>query len=279
MLMKSPEGMQAADALQQLASSVTLTPHEAGTYERTGVRRFEKIVRFATVDCVKAGWLVKNKGTWIVTEAGAQAYRKFTDPESFHREAYRLYRAWRATQPGKPKTRTKEILLPENEAEESEESATVTFEQAQEQAWGEIERYLQGMNPYDFQQLVADILQAMGYHVSWIAPPGKDGGIDIIAFTDPLGTRPPRIKVQVKRVGQKVNTDGLKAFVAMVKAGDLRHRSLSRPVLPSPPPPYPHLASTTPQSAPDWPRPATTFLAWPGRPRDGRGAGADRRVP
>jgi restriction system protein len=69
------------------------------------------------------------------------------------------------------------------------------------------------MNPFDFQQLVADLLRAMGYHVSWVSPPGKDGGVDIIAYTDPLGTKLPRIKVQVRRVGQKIAMDGLKAFL------------------------------------------------------------------
>nr|WP_289812093.1 hypothetical protein [Xanthomonas arboricola] len=39
-----------------------LTEYEAGDYE-TGGRRFEKIVRFSTVAPVKAGWLVKDKGT------------------------------------------------------------------------------------------------------------------------------------------------------------------------------------------------------------------------
>ena len=52
------------------------------------------------------------------------------------------------------------------------------------------------MDAYDFQKLVADLLKAIGYHVSWIAPPGKDGGVDILAYTDALGTQGPRIKVQ-----------------------------------------------------------------------------------
>lgn len=77
------------------------------------------------------------------------------------------------------------------------------------------------MPPYEFQQLVSEVLQAMSYHVSWIAPPGRDGGVDIVAHTDPLGTKPPRIKVQVKRMGQKVDTEGLKAFIAMVNEDDV----------------------------------------------------------
>lgn len=67
-------------------------------------------------------------------------------------------------------------------------AVSITFEQAEEQAWSEIEQYLRAMNPYDLQELVASLLRAMGYHVSWIAPPGKDGGIDILAWSDPLGT-------------------------------------------------------------------------------------------
>ncbi|MFY2593800.1 hypothetical protein ACOTHJ_02985 [Achromobacter xylosoxidans] len=53
-LMADPEGVQASAALQALASKVQLTPYEVASYE-SGGRRFDKIVRFATVDCVKAG--------------------------------------------------------------------------------------------------------------------------------------------------------------------------------------------------------------------------------
>ena len=98
---------------------------------------------------------------------------------------------------------------------------TQTFEQAEEQAWQEIEGHLQNMNPYDFQHLIGDLLEAMEYHVGWIAPPGKDGGIDVLAFTDPLGTRPPRIKVRVKRQQQKVSVDGLRSFLAVLGDDDV----------------------------------------------------------
>jgi restriction system protein len=84
-----------------------------------------------------------------------------------------------------------------------------------------IEKYLSNLNPYDFQHIVADLLRAMGYHVSWVSPPGKDGGVDVIAHTDPLGTKPPRIKVQVKRVAQKVDKDGLRSFLALVNDNDV----------------------------------------------------------
>src|SRR5664279_5705493 len=79
-LSSNPDGLQAAEALKKLATVVEMTPYEAGLYESTGTRRFEKIIRFATVDCVKAGWLLKNKGVWSITDAGKKAMSAYPDP-------------------------------------------------------------------------------------------------------------------------------------------------------------------------------------------------------
>jgi len=214
LLLPHPAGLPAREALAQLADAVELTEYEQGAYE-SGGRRFEKIVRFATVNCVKAGWLQKAKGSWSVTEAGRVAYERLTDPEAFFRQAIKLFRQWKASQPDA------ESKGPEEAFDDSgAKAASVTFEEAEEQAWSEIARYLGGMQPYDFQDLVAELLRAMGYYVSWVAPPGKDGGIDIVAWSDPLGTRTPRIKVQVKRQAQAVNVEGLRSFMALLGDDD-----------------------------------------------------------
>jgi restriction system protein len=214
-LIKYPEGLQARDALAHVAASVSMTEHESGTYA-AGTRRFEKIVRFATIDAVKAGWLLKSKGVWIVTEAGKDAHKSIPDPEAFYKQAVRLYNEWKASQPD-----AAALTDDETGDDSSGKAVSITFEEAEEQAWSEISQYLAGMKPYDFQELVASLLRAMGYHVSWVAPPGKDGGIDIVAGVDPLGTRPPRIKVQVKRQGQPVAVDGLRSFLAVLGENDV----------------------------------------------------------
>ncbi len=209
-LIPHPDGMPAREALAALRTKVQLSEYEQGSFE-SGGQRFEQIVRFATVDCVKAGWLLKQKGRWVVTDEGKKAHSAHPDPEAFYRRAVKLYYEWKASQPGGEPGTEEEI-----DDASSGKAASVTFEQAEEQAWQEIEQYLREMKPYDFQDLVAALLRAMGYHVSWVAPPGKDGGIDIVAWSDPLGTRPPRIKVQVKRVGQNINVEGLRSFMAML---------------------------------------------------------------
>lgn len=156
---------------------------------------------------MKAGWLIKSGGSWSLTDAGREAYRSFPEPEVFEREAVRGYRAWEKER------------QPEQEVEEASEAveSTGTLEEAQDSAWAEIRAYLTTMPPYDFQRLVGALLKAMGYYVDWIAPPGPDGGIDLIAHTDPLGTTGPRIKVQVKRRDtEKVSAESLRAFMAVL---------------------------------------------------------------
>lgn len=212
-LLKSPDGLPASEALAALEKQVTLTEYEQGDYG-SGGRRFEKIVRFATIDCVKAGWLVKNKGQWSITEDGKAALEKYKDSEEFYREAVKLYAQWKSAQLGKDEDAEVDEDVPEKDV-------AITYEKAEEQAWGEIEQYLKAMNPYEFQELVGELLKAMGYHVAWIAPPGKDGGLDILALTDPLGTRNPRIKVQVKRQETRVSVDGLRSFMAVLGDDDV----------------------------------------------------------
>ena len=215
-LMPHADGVPAREALDTLRQRVQLSEYEQGFYKSGGLR-FEKIVRFATVDCVKAGWLQKQKGRWSITDEGKQAFAADPNPESFYKRAVKLYHEWKASQPGgDPDSDQEEI-----DDDGSGKAASITFEQAEEQAWVEIEQYLREMKPYDFQDLVASLLRAMGYHIAWVSPPGKDGGIDIIAWSDPLGTRPPRIKVQVKRVGQNVSVDGLRSFMAILGDDDV----------------------------------------------------------
>lgn len=212
-LIDNPDGMKAQDALTTLQQQIKLTEYEKGRFASGGVR-FEKIVRFATLELARAGWFVKEKGWWAVTEDGKKAYQQYREPDHFYRTGQRLYREWK---------HNRQEIPDSEEVEESvdQKRSVITFEEAEEQAWGEIEEYLRNMNPYDFQKVVASLLKAMGYHVTWVAPPGKDGGVDVLAWNDPLGTKPPRIKVQVKREQNAVNVSVLRSFMALLGDSDV----------------------------------------------------------
>jgi restriction system protein len=223
-LVSHPDGLPAKTVLEKLAALVPPTEFEKSDYpRRPGTRRYEKIVRFSTIGPVKAGWLVKNKGLWLLTDSGRAAYRQFQDPEAFMRESHRLYQQWFAEQPHEPEPPEPVGQPHEGETfvEEPSPDAATTLEEAEESAWSEIEEHLERMNPYDFQDLVAGLLRGMGYHVAWVSPPGPDKGIDVIAHTDPLGMQGPRIKVQVKRRADKTSIDGMRSLLALVGEGDV----------------------------------------------------------
>ena len=215
LLLDKPDGLPAQEVLDHIANTMQLTDYEKGFYASDANNpRYEKIVRFATVDLVKAGWMIKSKGIWSLTEEGRKAYQKYPDPEKFYREAVRLYHEWKRSRPKKAEPEAESI-------EAIAETKAFTYDEAEEKAWDQIQSYLRAMNPYDFQELVAGLLRAMSYHVAWISPPGKDRGVDIIAYTDPLGTKNPRIKVQVKRRDQPVNVEGLRAFMSVLGSDDV----------------------------------------------------------
>lgn len=211
-LAQHADGIQAKDVLAETERHLELTDFERANYPGREIRRFEKTVRFQTINAVKAGWMVKDKGIWSATEDGLAAHRSFRDPEQFIDKASRLYAQWKvqATQP-----------LVEDEPQEEFSGVSLTVEKAEEMAWEEISDYLHRVDPYDFQQLVAGLLRGMGYHVSFVAPPGKDRGIDILGELDPLGARGPRVKVQVKREQSKTDAKTLRAFLSVLKENDV----------------------------------------------------------
>ena len=210
-LIEESEGLQAKEVLRRLVEVVPPTDFEDSKYPRNPtVRRYEKIVRFSTITAVKAGWLIKDRGQWSLTDEGARAYRELTEPEAFEREARRLYKKWKDQQPEAD---------PE-EPEDDEVAAATTLEEAEEAAWSGIEDYLSEINPFEFQDLVAGLLRGMGYHISWVSPPGPDRGVDIIAHTDPLGIEGARVKVQVKRRADRATVQDIRSFMAVLGDGD-----------------------------------------------------------
>lgn len=85
-------------------------------------------------------------------------------------------------------------LTPEEEDATVEEVQQDIEETTRDYVLGKLARELKG---YPLQGFIADLLEAMGYRVQ-LGKKGADGGIDLIAYQDPLCLEPPIIKVQVK---------------------------------------------------------------------------------
>jgi len=197
------------DILAAIEPEIKLNDYEKQK-TKTGAVRWETHIRFYTVDCAKAGYLQKSESNWILTEKGEKALK--LPPGELIRSAQREYQAWKKARPD----------VPGEQEEEGKVERQAAYEEAIETARTEIEEHINNFDPYEFQRLVAELLRAMGYHVPFVASPGPDGGVDLLAYKDPLGTTAPRIKVQVKHRDSKVAAKDVRELEGLLrKEGDI----------------------------------------------------------
>lgn len=200
LLWNRPDGLPVRELLASVPENIKLTDYELGWSLSTNTPRYEKIIRMGTVPLVKAGWLAKSeRGRWLLTEDGRQASRRFASVQEMYAEAVRRSESGKEATP--------EILM--------------SLEMVQEKSWQLIERYLQDRNQMEIRRLVGDLMEALQYHITWIAPVEKKRGqIDMVINTDPIGAQSYRILVQVKHKGQPVTLEGMRSFLSVLGPND-----------------------------------------------------------
>lgn len=210
--------MRGKNVVDKIRETVDFDEYENHVYEKTGYVRWESILHFYTIDCMKAGFLRKQTGTWYLTEEGEEALK--LGPEKLLETATKKYREWDAKSKSEKSKKISTDIEDDIDLDEESESQkqSALLEQYESRAIEGIRDFVISRNPYEFQDLVAILLKSMGYHISHISPKGKDGGIDIIAYTDPLGVKPPRIIVQVKHKPEsKISSDDIQRLAGTMK--------------------------------------------------------------
>ena len=203
------------EVINRMRKQMEFEEWDKEVYEKTGYVRWESILHFFTIDCIKAGYMRKTKGTWYLTPEGEEAMK--LGPVGLLDSATSLYRKWAAENKPK-KTDDKEEEELDIKAEQTQKAS---LGQLEEQAIDGIMQSIRNKNPYEFQDFVAALLRAMGYYTPFISPKGKDGGIDIIAYQDPLGIKTPRIKVQVKHYPENpIAADAIRSLKGLVNSGE-----------------------------------------------------------
>lgn len=206
------------EVIDRIRERVVFTDWEKAIYEKTGYVRWESILHFYTIDCIKAGYLRKNKGIWYLTEEGDKALK--LGQVKLLETASKLYKEWYdKNKISIEKAGTDDVDIVDNQ----NQLQKANLDQLEEQALSGIKEHLSKMNAYEFQDLIAALLRAMKYHTPFISPKGRDGGLDIVAYRDPLGASEPRIKVQVKHRPQSaVPVDDIRSLVGLLnKSGDI----------------------------------------------------------
>lgn len=211
-LKKNGGSMPSGQLMDQVGKEVDFSDWEKETTSRGGIR-WQNVYHFSSVDYVLAGFLIKKNGIWYLTPEGEKALSM--SAEEMHQVAQAAYHQWKKDRDLKAK--------PDDEEEFSEAKETLlNLEELEDRALTGIREYIRKKNPYEFQDLVAALLRAMDYHTPFVAPRGKDGGVDVLAYVDPLGAQTPRIKVQVKHYPDNpIGVKEIRSLVGILRDGDI----------------------------------------------------------
>ena len=196
-------------------ANVELSDWEKAPAGKMGYIRWTNAFQFYSIDYVKAGFLQKKNGFWYLTPEGDAVLPKGQD--EVMRIGNAAYHEWKRNQDA-----TKPDDDPTDETPAAAVATAMNLELLESDAHEGIKKYVAAKGPYEFQEIVAALLRAMGYHTPFIAPKGKDGGVDIIAYVDPLGAQTPRIKVQVKHKPDTViGAPDVRALLGIMRDGDI----------------------------------------------------------
>src|SRR5712691_11706347 len=202
------------DVVAAVEQRIPLDDWAKATYVKSGYVRWQSILHFYSIDCIKAGYLVKKKGVWYLTAEGEAALK--LGEVGLLNAATAAYRRWRdENQP----IETKED---HEVSEEGQQGQEATIHEIEQVAIEGLKKQINLKNPYEFQDLVAALLRGMSYYTPFVAPQGKDGGVDVLAYRDPLGTVSPRIKVQIKHRDTSATVQEVRQLMGLLqKDGDV----------------------------------------------------------
>jgi len=93
------------------------------------------------------------------------------------------------------------------------------YDEVKAQADERIADLIHALDPYDFQDLVAGVLRAMGFEAV-STPPGPDIGFDIVAHPDAFGFEQRLIKAQVKHKQSTSGGPEMRSFIGTLRSGE-----------------------------------------------------------
>jgi restriction system protein len=223
-----------SEVAQLLVKPFNLTEQERNEVLPSGTqRRWDNRVNWALYDLYKAGLLDRPKrGTYIITDTGrklAEQKPPYIDRDFLMRypqfAEFQAASTRRAKPNGEPVDETSEAAAEAKTPEELIDSAHQMLHAALKK---ELLDLVKKMDPFRFEQLVLDLLVAMGYggsraEAARVTKTSGDEGIDGVINEDRLGL--DVIYLQAKRWQQTVGRKEIQSFVGAL-AGQQAHKGV-----------------------------------------------------
>ena len=208
LLEKNGGEMRRSDLIKAVPTEYHLDEWEAALPKETSEHpRWRTALVYYSIDLNKAGFIKRKDGIWYITDDGREALK--LPAAEVYLKAAEAYHKWEEQCEQTSETPDMEV----------DSGGKLSLSDIKSQASDDRYNYIRERTPYEFQDLVAALLRAMGYYTPFVAPKGKDGGVDIIAYSHPLGASGERLKVQVKHYGpdNPVSVDTVRQISAVAK--------------------------------------------------------------
>lgn len=190
-LAKSGGSMRLKDLITHIGAFYPFEPNDLESTS-SGSPRWVNVIHYYSIPLAHAGFLRKDRGTWYLTSEGEAAYSLGSTG------AFVAMKEGEAKWKAAGLENATEISIAEALAPAATSLAMLDTESVKDLGRRSLREAIERLNPYEFQDLAAAMFRGLGYHVPFVAPRGKDGGVDVIAHYDPLGASGASIKVQAK---------------------------------------------------------------------------------
>ncbi len=109
----------------------------------------------------------------------------------------------------------------DDDEETDDETATISVSRQAEETTTDfvVRRIMTLLNGHQFEELVAHVLECLGY-TARVTQKAGDGGVDVIAHMDALGFQPPIVKVQCKRVTSQIGGPAVNQLLGTLGEGE-----------------------------------------------------------
>ena len=218
-LKDSGGSLRSQELFSNLEKALELDDWARQPYAKSGYTRWVSILHFFSIDCVKAGYLEKERGVWKLTDSGKNAIT--LGERGLLDAAVKAYRDWKKeNQPILNQEQKSQTDDAELDLQPPEELLEVTFGRINSELSAEILQRIKSCSPAFFERLVVELLVKMGYggtrqDAGRAIGRSGDEGIDGVIHEDRLGL--DVIYLQAKRWEGVVGRPEIQKFVGALQ--------------------------------------------------------------